>query len=181
MSWVWVVLGALLIALVASVLFGFFFWRPRAQKRVTQATQMLAEELHGRPPLLIAPAQCRSADFRDASSLPGLGVLALTEQAVLYSSGERVVIMARDGLGRAADAAEAYAWADLAAERGYREFLVLRERIWEGLDETQRGRALALGTQLYAEYGDAVAKPRLERLLRIGLAQKTGTRSGSQT
>ena len=98
MSWVWVVLGALLIALVASVLFGFFFWRPRAQKRVTQATQMLAEELHGRPPLLIAPAQCRSADFRDASSLPGLGVLALTEQAVLYSSGERVVIMARDGL-----------------------------------------------------------------------------------
>ena len=52
----------------------------------------------GRPPLLIAPAQCRSADFRDASSLPGLGVLALTEQAVFYSSGERVVIMSREGL-----------------------------------------------------------------------------------
>lgn len=91
-----------------------------------------------------------------------------------------LAIMARDGLGREADAAEAYAWADLAAERGYREFLVLRERIWAGLDETQRTRALALGTQYYAEYGDAVAKPRLERLLRIGLAQKTGTRTGSQ-
>lgn len=98
MSWLWVVLGALLIALVVSVLFGFFYWRPRAQKRVTKATQMLAEELHGRPPLLVAPAQCRTAQFRDAASLPGLGVLALTEQAVLYSSGERVVIMAREGL-----------------------------------------------------------------------------------
>ena len=98
MSWIWVVLGALLIALVTSVLIGFFYWRPRAQKRVTAASQALAEELHGRPPLLIAPAQCLKADLRDAASLPGLGVLALTEQAVLYSTGERVVILARDGL-----------------------------------------------------------------------------------
>lgn len=98
MSWVWVVLGALLIALVASVLFGFFFWRPRAQKRVTRASELLAQELHGRLPLLVGPAQCRKADFRDASSLPGLGVLALTEQAVLYASDERVVIMTREDL-----------------------------------------------------------------------------------
>ena len=36
--------------------------------------------------------------MRDAESLPGLGVLALTEQALLYSSGERVVVMSREGL-----------------------------------------------------------------------------------
>ena len=95
MSWLWVILGALLIALVVSVLFGFFYWRPRAQKRVTRATELLAQELHGRPPLLIGPAQCRKAEFRDAGSLPGLGVLALTEQAVLYASDQRVVIMSR--------------------------------------------------------------------------------------
>lgn len=98
MSLVWVVLGVLLIALVSSVLFGFFYWRPRAQKRVTTATEALAAELHGRPPLLLAPAQCRKAELRDAGSLPGLGVLALTDQAVLYSSGHRVVVLARDGL-----------------------------------------------------------------------------------
>ena len=98
MSWVWLVLGALLIALLASVLFGFFVWRPRAQNRVTLATQALAGELHGHQPLLLAPAQCRKAEVRDGGSLPGLGVLALTEQAVLYSSGERVVILAREGL-----------------------------------------------------------------------------------
>ncbi len=98
MSWLWVVLGALLIALVVSVLLGFFVWRPRAKKRVTLATEALAQELHGRPPLLIAPAQCRKAQVRDGASLPGLGVLALTEQAVLYSSGQRVVILPREGL-----------------------------------------------------------------------------------
>jgi hypothetical protein len=98
MSWIWIVLGALLIAVVVSVLFGFFVWRPRARQRVTQATEALAQELHGRPPLLIAPAQCRKAEIRDGGSLPGLGVLALTEQAVLYSSGQRVVILPRDGM-----------------------------------------------------------------------------------
>ena len=98
MSWVWIVLGALLIALVASVLFGFYYWRPRAQKRVTTATQLLTGELHGRAPLLLAPAQCRSADVRDGAQIKGLGVLALTEQAVLYASDERVVILSREGL-----------------------------------------------------------------------------------
>lgn len=98
MSWIWVVLGALLIALVVSVLVGFFYWRPRAQKRVSSATEALAAELHGRPPLLIAPAQCRKAELRDGSSLTGLGVLALTEQGVLFSSGQRVVVLSRDGL-----------------------------------------------------------------------------------
>lgn len=98
MSWVWIVLGALLIVLVGSLLFGFFYWRPRAQRRVTEATQAIAQEMHGRPPLLIAPAQCREADVRDGAGLRGLGVLALTEQAVLYSGGGRVVILQRDGL-----------------------------------------------------------------------------------
>ncbi|MEZ5186573.1 MAG: hypothetical protein R2720_12570 [Candidatus Nanopelagicales bacterium] len=98
MSWVWIVLGALLIVLVGSLLFGFFYWRPRAQRRVTEATQAIAQEMHGRPPLLIAPAQCREVDVRDGAGLRGLGVLALTEQAVLYSGGGRVVILQRDGL-----------------------------------------------------------------------------------
>lgn len=98
MSTVWLILGILLILLVGAVLFGFFVWRPRAQKRVTAATEAIAAELHGRPPLLLAPAQCKKAEVRDASSLPGLGVLALTDQALLYSSGERVVVMSREGL-----------------------------------------------------------------------------------
>ena len=77
------------------------------------------------------------------------------------------------------DVATAYAWSDLAAERGYKEFLVVRERIWKSLDVAQQERAKQIGAKLFAEYGDTVAKPRLEALLRAGLAHKTGTRTGS--
>ena len=87
-----------------------------------------------------------------------------------------------EGTGAAAaDPVTAYAWSDLAAERGYKEFLVVRERIWKSLDATQQQRARQVGTRLYAEYGDAVAKPRLEALLRAGLARKTGSRTGTGT
>lgn len=98
MSILWLILGGALLILVASVLFGFFVYRPRAKQTVTKATEAIATELHGRPPLLIAPAQCRKAQMRDADSVRGLGVIAVTEQAVLFSTGQRVAILARDGL-----------------------------------------------------------------------------------
>lgn len=98
MQWIWFVLGAVLIVLVLVVLFSFFIWRPRARDQVTQATEALAQELHGRPPILLAPAQCSRAEIRDAEQVKGLGVVALTEQAVLFARGERVVILSRDGL-----------------------------------------------------------------------------------
>lgn len=98
MEWIWAVLGAVLIVLLLVVLFSFFIWRPRARDQVGRATQAIAEELHGRPPIMIAPAQCSRADIRDAEQVKGLGVVALTEQAVLFSRGERVVILSRDGL-----------------------------------------------------------------------------------
>ena len=90
-----------------------------------------------------------------------------------------LAVMARDGIGRARDLAEAYAWADLAAERGYHSFLREREAIWGRLTPEERRRAIELGTVLYEEYGDAIAKPRLERLLRIGRSKQTGTRTRS--
>ena len=64
-----------------------------------------------------------------------------------------------EGRGVPRDRARAYAWFDLAAERGYPEFLGLRERVWDSLDAGEREDALALGAKLYDEFGDAVAKP----------------------
>ena len=78
------------------------------------------------------------------------------------------------------DKARAYAWADIASERGYPEFLAVRERLWDALDSSEQERARAVGEKLAAEYGDAVAKRRLEMLLRTGLARKTGSRTGSK-
>ena len=56
------------------------------------------------------------------------------------------------GAVEGADRAVAYAWMDLAAERGYRTFIVQRERYWDALDAGQRERALEVGQAIYAEY-----------------------------
>jgi uncharacterized protein len=82
------------------------------------------------------------------------------------------------GEGTARDPALAYAWMDLAAERGYPTMLVNREKYWKALDAAQREDALARGAAVFAEFGDAVAKPRLESMLRRGLMASTGSRLG---
>lgn len=76
------------------------------------------------------------------------------------------------------DRARAYAWMDLAAERGYPLFVAKREHYWAALDADERQRALEIGRDLYVEYGDSVAKVRMERLLRRGLSSMTGSRVG---
>jgi hypothetical protein len=83
-----------------------------------------------------------------------------------------------NGEGAPRDRALAYAWMDLAAERGYAGFLGLRERYWAELDEAERERALREGEQVYARFGDAAAKPRYEQMLRRGRRELTGSRTG---
>ena len=90
-----------------------------------------------------------------------------------------LALLARDGVGRDIDPVEAYAWLDVAAERGYPMFLAEREAHWLKLSEAQQARALERAARVHAEYGDRVAKPRLERLLRLGKSRRTGTRTGS--
>jgi len=82
------------------------------------------------------------------------------------------------GIGVARDPAKAYAWMDLAAERGYPGFVALREHYWAQLDAAQRERALAVGRDIYAEFEDEVAKPRLEARMRRGKRQAVGSRLG---
>lgn len=87
-----------------------------------------------------------------------------------------------EGLGVEQDRELAYAWMDLAAERGYPGFLAKRERYWASLDRNARRRAIERGRAVYAEYGDEVAKPRqeavLQRQTRRGV---TGSRVGAVT
>lgn len=83
-----------------------------------------------------------------------------------------------NGQGVARDPALAYAWMDLAAERGYVWFIKHRERYWKSLDAAQRERAIQEGQALYARFGDAAAKPRYEHQLRVGRREMTGSRTG---
>ncbi|NLB56854.1 MAG: sel1 repeat family protein [Gammaproteobacteria bacterium] len=82
------------------------------------------------------------------------------------------------GEGVDRDPALAYAWMDLAAERGYPGFTIIRERYWEQLDERQRQDAVARGEEIYAEYGDTVAQPRIATVLRRERRRTTGSRTG---
>jgi hypothetical protein len=82
------------------------------------------------------------------------------------------------GEGTPVDRAMAYAWMDLAAERSYRGFLMMRERYWKELSEVERERAVAEGQAVYARFGDAAAKPRYEVELRRGRKSIVGSRTG---
>lgn len=84
-----------------------------------------------------------------------------------------------NGQGVASDRVQGYIWMDLAAERMWRPFLVRRESMWEQLTPAERERALVEGKAVYAEYGDAVAKPRKEAALRKGKRNMTGSRVGA--
>jgi uncharacterized protein len=83
-----------------------------------------------------------------------------------------------NGEGTPVDRALAYAWMDLAAERQYRGFLLLRERYWNALSPAEREHALAEGQAVYARFGDAAAKPRYEINLRRGKKSIVGSRTG---
>jgi len=82
------------------------------------------------------------------------------------------------GQGTAPNRPLAMAWMDLAAERKFKLMLANRDRYWSSLSDAERLAAIDLAAPLYAEYGDDVAQPRLERLLRTARRNSTGSRTG---
>jgi hypothetical protein len=82
------------------------------------------------------------------------------------------------GAGVRVDRVQAYVWADLAAERGSRKLLLIREKMWSQLTAEQQEQALAIGEEYYARYGDEVAKPRAESVMRAFTRGMTGSRLG---
>ncbi|WP_187300519.1 sel1 repeat family protein [Mizugakiibacter sediminis] len=87
-------------------------------------------------------------------------------------------LMYLNGNGVAKDPVTAYAWIAVSAERGYPQFLATRDRLWSELTAAQREQAKAAAYELYETYGDPVAKPRMEKQLRLALFQMTGSRTG---
>lgn len=81
------------------------------------------------------------------------------------------------GRGGKVDRIEGHAFMALAAERGYPRYVALRDRYGAELDEADRAAAAQRRSQLLADYGDAVAKPRQEEALRNLRARRDGSRS----
>ncbi len=93
-------------------------------------------------------------------------------------SQHRLSLLYWHGVGVPADRVEAYVWADLAAERGYPQFLAIREKMWRELTPQQQADVPRRGRRIVDEYADVVAKPRFERALAQGKRQMTGSRTG---
>jgi uncharacterized protein len=93
-------------------------------------------------------------------------------------SQHRLSMMYWHGVGVGIDRVEAYIWADLAAERGYPQFLAIREKMWNALTPQQQADVPQRGRRIVDEYADVVAKPRVERAIAQGKRQMTGSRTG---
>jgi len=87
-------------------------------------------------------------------------------------------LMHLNGEGTPKNPLLAYAWFDLAAERGYPSFVATRDELKAQLAPQQLKDAMALRATLAERYADAVAKPRMALELRWGQMQFTGSRTG---
>ena len=74
--------------------------------------------------------------------------------------------MAWKGIGQPVDRPLGYAWADISAERGYRQFVALREQYWRQLSDAERMRAIEIGQPLLDKYTHAVTGAALKKELR---------------
>jgi uncharacterized protein len=122
---------------------------------------------------LLGLQEMKRGKFEDA--------LRFFRRAAFYAdkpSQGMVAEMLWNGQGIERNPSLAYAWMDLAAERGYAGFMGLRERYWNALTAEQRSQALAQGQEIYAMYGDAAAQPRLAIVLRRERRRLTGSRTG---
>ena len=83
------------------------------------------------------------------------------------------------GLGVPKDRALGAIWMELAAERGYVSFVDKRDQYLAALTPAEQARVRQQRNAIRAEYADAVAERRLERVLRRERAKMTGSRVGS--
>lgn len=130
MQWVWIVLGAVLVVMVAIILYSFFVVRPRSGRQLRASLELLARETHGREPNVVVPAKCVSPPAT-RKELAGVGVLAVTDHGVVFAAADpdRTLIIERRGLssatpGGSARGRLALQWTPESGPAGSAEFLV---------------------------------------------------------
>ncbi|MBF6026051.1 SEL1-like repeat protein [Lysobacter niastensis] len=82
------------------------------------------------------------------------------------------------GEGVPVDRAQAYIWADLAAERGSVPLLAIREKMWASMTPEEQNKVRSTGHDYYVKYGDETARPRAEMEIRRFARTMTGSRLG---
>ncbi len=87
-------------------------------------------------------------------------------------------LMYLNGDGVKKDPATGFAWLELAAERGYPQFVATRDEVGKTLNILQLERAKKIHENLAKRYADTVAKPRMAVQLRQGMMNITGSHTG---
>jgi hypothetical protein len=87
-------------------------------------------------------------------------------------------LMHLNGEGTPKDPITALAWFDIAAERGYPNFVATRDQLKATLTAEQIAQSAEVRGRLALRYGDTVAKPRMAVQLRQGQMQITGSHTG---
>ncbi len=118
--------------------------------------------------------------YQDGDKQRALQMLLKSSSYADKLSQAMVAMMYWNGEGTPVDRPRAYAWMDLAADRGYHDLLVQRERYWSQLSEAERKQALDVGRGVYDEYGDKRSLDRLQQKLSAVAARVTGSHAGFQ-
>lgn len=82
------------------------------------------------------------------------------------------------GHGVPVDRPRAWAWFDLAAERGYPQLVDMAALVWEEFDEREQVAARDIREELAERYSDVVAVPRTARYMELEQRRMTGSRVG---
>lgn len=88
-------------------------------------------------------------------------------------------VMHYHGEGVERDPAMAWAWFELAAERGYPQMTGAATAVWKELDDDARERAQTLHADLESRYGDRVALERTAKVMEREWRNRTGSRVGA--
>lgn len=146
------------------------------QRPMIDPTVLTESFLHGHPDLRWRGEGIRAYQDGDYGSAMAHFVRAARHADKPAQALVAGLYWAGEGVER--DRALAYAWMDLAAERMYPDFVRFRERYWLEMDAAERKDALERGPAVYAQYGDDVAKPRLEAVMRRERNNSTISRFG---
>ena len=172
-GWKWLPMVAFAVAATAAASQPAKRWKPNPREQDVISSAGFMDSHPDMRFRVLGLQAMQKARYEDAA--------AHFRRAALYADKQSQAAYAEmlwEGRGIARDRPAAYAWMDLAAERGFGQFLFFREQYWESLDAAERERALQVGQDVYARYGDEVAKPRMERMLRRAMSDVTGSRTG---
>ncbi|MEO5628525.1 MAG: sel1 repeat family protein [Thermomonas sp.] len=166
-----------LLLLVLALLLGLPVQAQAQSDPGSDDTMLAAGFLEGHPDLLYRSQGLNA--YRDREYTKAMDRFRQAAQYGDKASQAIVGEMLWSGVGVSQDRVMALVWMDLAAERGYPRFVGTRNGYWNALSPAERQRARNLVDNLYAEYGDAAAEPRLAGALRRARSKMTGSRVGS--